>query len=244
MEFEYPWLPHRCGICRKWGHFDDGCLLSLTKAASPIRGSCSPASRRESHVAALRLNTSNVAVVSSGDAKAPTSEDLDLNQNRDLTLSLNGGDVSVKDISGKEAESPVSPAGEQHADLNKGEWTKVTGSGGKSAKSSPRLIYGQVRIVSPSRYDALRDNREEGEFIPSEGSNVETESSVIPVLVKEAETCQASEPIQDSSKEVSALRVQQPRNSKNTHKFLSDSSKRAKDHVPSKFNKKNSKAKH
>ncbi|KAG7569624.1 Endonuclease/exonuclease/phosphatase superfamily [Arabidopsis thaliana x Arabidopsis arenosa] len=207
VEFEYPWLPHRCGICRKWGHFDDGCLLSLTKAASPRRGSCSPASRRESHVAALRLNTSNVAVVSSGDAKAPTSEDLGLNQNRDLTLSLNGGDVSVKDISGKEAESPVSPAGEQQVDLNKGEWTKVTGSGGKSAKSSPRLIYGQVRIVSPSRYDALRDNREEGEFIPPEVSNVETESSVIPVLAKEAETGQASEPIQDSSKEVKENRV-------------------------------------
>lgn len=35
VEFEYPWLPQRCGICQKWGHPDDSCLASTGRVGSP-----------------------------------------------------------------------------------------------------------------------------------------------------------------------------------------------------------------
>lgn len=35
VEFEYPWLPQRCGVCRKWGHPDDGCLANIGRVGSP-----------------------------------------------------------------------------------------------------------------------------------------------------------------------------------------------------------------
>lgn len=46
VTFEYPWLPLRCGVCRKWGHTEEGCFANLGRTtgvnlsvSSPSEGS-------------------------------------------------------------------------------------------------------------------------------------------------------------------------------------------------------------
>lgn len=36
IEFSYPWLPHRCSICHKWGHLDKVSLANKNDAKTHI----------------------------------------------------------------------------------------------------------------------------------------------------------------------------------------------------------------
>ncbi|CAL9224793.1 unnamed protein product, partial [Arabidopsis halleri] len=67
VEFEYPWLPQKCGICKKWGHPDDGCLANSGRVGSPkasgFSGSSSEPQSADVNVASVtKVVTSNVVV--------------------------------------------------------------------------------------------------------------------------------------------------------------------------------------
>lgn len=183
VEYEYPWLPQRCGICKKWGHPDEGCLASLGKAASPKKVSNNLVVRPESQDAAMK---GSKTVLDAEKAKDVTQEraanEMVLNLVSEQTATENGK------AAGERTELPVSRAVEDLNQEKDGEWTKVTHSGGKSSKASPKkLVYGQVRIASPTRYDALRDSTEEGEFVPETNPSTVENSDTSLVSGKETD---------------------------------------------------------
>lgn len=106
------------------------------------------------------------------------------------------------------------------------------------------MVYGQVRIISPTRFDALRDKPEEGEIIPEVNSDRVQKAPDPRVQENKVEEELVTAQKNQLNRDTVALRVQLPRDSKNSHKFLSENSQRARDTVSSNFRKKNSKSKH
>ncbi|XP_010430973.1 PREDICTED: uncharacterized protein LOC104715251 [Camelina sativa] len=171
VQYEYPWLPHRCSFCKRWGHSDDGCLVKLVKSNVLF-------SSQSTGMPALPS-----AQVVSPAATVPTPA------SATTTLS----NLPVAETAA--VNPPVVYEG-TGGTSNEGDWTAVTHSGGKNSKNlQKQLVFGQVRIASPTQTG------------------------------KETVLATVRKPL--NSKDQVALCVQQPRNSKNAHKFLSDSSQQA-----------------
>ncbi|KAL1211075.1 hypothetical protein V5N11_018484 [Cardamine amara subsp. amara] len=221
VQYEYPWIPPRCGICRKWGHSTDGCLANVGRTSSP---------RKETQVEMVQVETrSSVSPIENRDLANSLEASKETVESRE---SPKGGRVS--DLDREEGEIPSSPLrGSLHVSTDGG-WSKVTSSGGRNSKKSPGkdLVYGQVVIASQTRYDALRDTGENGKKISDTESGldklattlVDTEAGLVKIQNK---------PLKDTV----PLRVPLPRNSKTAHKVLSDSVQKAKDNNSSNLNK-------
>lgn len=250
VDFEYPWLPQKCGICKKWGHSDDGCLANPNQVGSLVTISDS-----QLHVAPVS-NSSTEAEISNAVVE------LRLSPKRVSKQTGKDENIIAKDLVVVETEPPVSPVLKQSERTHDGDWQNVPNSGGKHSKGSAQnLVYGQVRIISPTSFDVLRDTQEEGEIIPEtelgeksetipvvdkkEAANAESggKSETTPAVDKK-EAALATQQKTQSIKEAVASRVQLPRDSKNSHKFISENSQRAKDNVQNTFRRKNSKSKH
>lgn len=226
VKYEYPWLPQRCGICRKWGHPDDGCLANLGKATETV----------------AKLVSQDI--VSPVDSEAVRTIDAVHESVKNLgsesELPVDGAVVVHGDVVTEE-KSPISSAMDGEGPQKEGEWLQVNNSGSNKC-SGKKLVYGQVQIASPTRFEILRNEKEEGEIFLESDLVDEVRSQQVPVVVQEEGS--VVELAQKQQTTSVGLRVPPARNSKNTHKFLSVSSQKAKDNVPSNFSKKNSKQKH
>lgn len=121
----------------------------------------------------------------------------------------------------------------------KEEGWQISKSAGKySNKKSNELVYGQVKIASPTRFDVLRDCEDEVEF--------EIMSNDKPVEVIEAGdllVLQDQCPTTHKAKEKVVVRPVLQRSSKKTHKLITYASKSARASNPSTSTQRNSKNK-
>lgn len=222
ITFEYPWLPPKCGICGKWGHFADGCLANLGKAQQGIqREQVTPV---ESGLG--KTMQSSIPVDQSDSLKLVKTKQSELAESGDNTAGAN----DLNEVEEGEIQPPL-PSETEH--ILQGDWTEVTSSGGRKSLSVGKgLVYGHVSIASPTRYDALQDKEED-----SEGA--ESSENIFGVLSAEAELdLDESQKHKHVSNGVT-LRVPPPRHSKNQHKFIFDSNQKAKANTPSGIGKKN-----
>lgn len=132
---------------------------------------------------------------------------------------------------------PNSPIVEKSDSIEDGEWSKVA-SGGKNSikKSGQGLVYGQVRIASPSRFEVLRDNDEEGETAISNSVSTSVDKATESTIVNTYQRMR-------SGKKGVTLRATLSRTSKTSPKVLSESRQTAKESLPSHVSKKKSKTK-
>lgn len=86
------------------------------------------------------------------------------------------------------------------------------------------LVYGQVQIASPSRYEVLRHTDEEGKQIQNVASTENTDSDV--------EKIGDQETVEKEENETQPTRITLPRVSKNSHRFISASSQKARETIP------------
>lgn len=138
----------------------------------------------------------------------------------------------------EEGEIIISTAAEDSNEGTEGKWSIVTSSSGKrsnnSAISNQGLVYGHVRIASPSRYAALCDKDERGER--SIESELENNIMVDDSAGWQTEIEELHKPTNGKD---SAVRIPPPRSSKKTARGTNDLTSKEKDKIPSNFNKKN-----
>ncbi|KAL1188288.1 hypothetical protein V5N11_012487 [Cardamine amara subsp. amara] len=153
VTFEYPWLPQRCGTCANWGHGSDGCLANGGKRTQEATSSPSPVSK--SSVEASPMSRTVLREVDSdksqSDKRAPASETL-------VVVEVNKGLLVMEQEEGEIIENLQKEKNSEMAKEDDGGW-ETTSSGRTANRKSRDLAYGQVTILSPSRFDVLRDQQ-------------------------------------------------------------------------------------
>ncbi|KAL1224928.1 hypothetical protein V5N11_027429 [Cardamine amara subsp. amara] len=101
-------------------------------------------------------------------------------------------------------------------------WEVTTSGGRKSSRKKALLEYGHVRILSPSRFEILRNQNEEVENKEDKPEELEVgKGSDVPV-----ETVVEADLQLKLARDVVGSGVSLPRNSKNAHRYPSDTSKK------------------
>lgn len=220
VEYEFPWLPKQCSICKKWGHANVECLANTGRGAK------------------VDKDTATVVVSSPAPASKEIYENIQENnqilvQEEEETINLALAELPIVNAEREEGEiSTSSPTAGQKDDVGEGEWLQISPSRSRnSGKNSVPLVYGQVRIASPTRYEVLRDQTENEENAGDEDCPADSETEVDTIVT---ETTKALKEIT-----VSATRATLPRDSKRSHKYLSETSQKAKEiTIQSKINNK------
>lgn len=114
---------------------------------------------------------------------------------------------------------------------DEGLWSMVTHSGG----NKNNLVYGQVKLASPTRYEVLRDIDEDGTSVTEPAPDLEKTQDVAEVELPKP---------QRKNVDREGVCVLPSRHSKSAHKILSDQSHKAKNKIQSNFSKKQTKNKH
>lgn len=238
VTYEYPWLPPACGICKKWGHDDAGCLASLGRVCSQKKDlqvlEKVQHSASGSGVTEFQEKASSEIVLQSTTQEAAVLEENE-NQQRELMVP---GEINVvenvveKPVEAEEGEIFGSPLTTKSGD--EGLWSKVTNSGGNKSN----LVYGQVTIASPTRFEVLREIDDEGTSVkdPVAGSGQQLSD----IDAAEAVLPQPQNPILGRE----GVRVLPTRHSKSAHRILSDQAQKAKDKLSSNLSKKKNKNNH
>lgn len=222
VEYEYPWLPKRCAICKKWGHSEAECLANLGRTVSAAK-------------VIQSIGTTKAALVEVAvSEERPVPRQLSaIQEKHETTESKVGAEMAVEVVEGRvepminqereDGEIPTSPQVIAVED-GEGEWSTIPGSGGKSATNqSHELIYGQVRISSPSRYEVLR-------YTDEEGDNVDKEEAAVAEAKENGDVSNETTLVNETSVSVEEMstRVPPPRLSKSSHRFVPASSQTAK----------------
>lgn len=106
-----------------------------------------------------------------------------------------------KNLLAEESGTPVAPISKPTGQRHEGEWQEVPNSGGKNQKvTNKNLVYGQVRIIYPTRFDILRDDQEDGEIIPEVTSGKVTLSDSTPAVESTTEAVLATSQTNQSVK--------------------------------------------
>lgn len=231
VDFAYPWLPPRCSCCSKWGHLEDICA---TKHSSQSK---TKAVDKEVELEEGEVIAENVADFVQTISKAPENEDKSSTPRADEELPLNKD--SAKNV---EVELPTGdPEG----------WSVV--SPGKGCKSNDKinspLGYGEVSILSNSRYSVLEVNEEDLE------SDKIKDKAPEEVMIPNREVVSPTRITMDDSIETkrkaetqrltTTSRAALPRQARNAQQATSESfTQKAKDLPPSASSRRNSKKRH
>ncbi|KAG7540795.1 Endonuclease/exonuclease/phosphatase superfamily [Arabidopsis thaliana x Arabidopsis arenosa] len=149
VEFAYPWLPPRCSRCEKWGHLEDVCV---TKKSSPSKVKEVEVEVEEGEIVVVNVPSKTGCSVPVAEAEKNHS-------------SLVGTPVVSQNISTATVtvQKAISPNKKDLQKVDKEGWSTV--SPGKSCKSSEKnsrpLEFGQVSILSASRFSVLEDTVED-----------------------------------------------------------------------------------
>lgn len=163
VEYIYPWLPAKCTCCGKWGH-----LVQVCRGKEVIETKESV----EGNVEDIREKS-----VGGSDERVTISEDKA--ETESVAEKGNG-------ITDKEVGMLVGESGDKDEDMEKisehgvsverqeKAWEKI--SPGKASRTPTKLQFGQVPIMSKSRFSVLSTEEEEGEIKENRESS-EAESS-------------------------------------------------------------------
>lgn len=243
VQYEYPWLPQRCGECCKWGHSEDFCLVKVRNEINfpkivSLGESTLVGGVRAVSPASVSVTTTELV------KKTELVPNTELVTNTELVASLGEnviGQVKLVVTDGhpsitadnnlvEEGEIPTSPVGIAEP-VTEGDWLVVRHSGGRPStkNSASPLVHGHVQIASPSRYAVLLNSEVEAvnEICNSDpGVSKESGGNITEISQK------------NTGQDGTVMRPNLPRNSKSSHRYLSGSTQSAKDQVPSKFSKK------
>lgn len=173
VTFEYPWLPKRCGCCKKWGHSDNECLSQTRRVLKESRDMNLLEVETEKIREELSLKNGE------GENKAYS----------EVAPALEGSEISPPQIQlvqekeqrfeAEEGEIVQSSITKEHQGDDEGIWREVSPLGsGKSKKNvGAGLVYGQVQISSPSLFAVLLEAGENGEV--NQVANLESEKVVV-----------------------------------------------------------------
>lgn len=207
VEYTYPWLPPKCTHCGKWGHLVRACRRRKEESEKGMEiniqevGNGKEKSKEEVEAEAASLETTLVA---------------DLVAKTDSTTSKNGNIMDVLEKS--TVESTKKREGEKI-------WTEVSpGKASCTPTTANKLKFGQVSILSKSRFSVLSEEEEEGEI--SENKEVEevNKEELVEVINETESDNEDLEKESMKEDEMVSLRQYLPRGSKAKHKFLSDMS--------------------
>ncbi|KAF8072335.1 hypothetical protein N665_1125s0003 [Sinapis alba] len=230
VEYTYPWLPPKCTYCEKWGHYEKVCKGKKEE--------------KEGAGGVERVNDLNHR-----DGKTEKSE-------LDVSSSVEGSPHKGVELVAESVIVSTGKAGREGSIMEVLEKTKIESSKkgegekiwlevspGKSCHTpikAQQLEFGQVSILSKSRFSVLSQEEEDGEIAEKEEEKEalgEMEAEIAEGSDKENGNDKLREAI--SEEEEINLRKYLPRGSKSKHKFISDVSvQRAREEGPSDLNKK------
>ncbi|KAL0724385.1 hypothetical protein Bca4012_038984 [Brassica carinata] len=226
VEYSYPWLPLKCTNCAKWGHLARVC-----------RGKRVVEDVMEGNIEDTGEGTHSGKVISNiGGVEKKSSEEISLNVDSGKVLETN---VVVDTIDDSENASKVvnsevdtetklvvnMRSNDDTSDkVEEQKWVEISpGKASHTPTKSTQLKFGQVSLLSKSRFSVLSMEEEEGEIIREPKENEEVNKDVD----KESESEESDLQMEE---ERVHLRQYLPRGSKNKHKFLNDVSvQRARD---------------
>lgn len=212
VEYTYPWLPPKCSQCNKWGHLARVCRR---------RNDEDKEKEELKEIDKEEGNGSEKVVVGS------VSKEAEFARVEDVTKS-----VSMKENGNIMEVLEKSTAGSSKERKGERAWTVVSPGKTRTPVQSNKLEFGQVSILSKSRFSVLSHEEEEGEI----KEQTEMEVSSKEEGVENNEEGSGSDKEEELEKElvredeVVGLRKFLPRGSKAKHRFLSDVSvQRARD---------------
>ncbi|KAL0884543.1 hypothetical protein Bca101_008524 [Brassica carinata] len=193
VQFSYPWLPPKCDKCRRWGHYETFCKENKLEVAT-VKDSVVTQAKENVEVV---LNTVNEVTTS--------------NREVEEGVIKNAGTI-VGEYSKTKDGSKVKKGKESEVVSNE----KI----GRSPKTQ-NLQYGQVKIITPSRYAALSNMEENG------AGELVTEDEKEDMEIEEADDAfqsKAEESIEGKTKEIRKGRARKnlPRQSKTNHRIVSE----------------------
>lgn len=208
VEYAYPWLPTKCPQCEKWGHTSKACPKE-----KEIQG-------EKQEVAAKDVVNNGEEMEKEGKVEEQDDKVIDGSEEEVVLPAETEGDLSKE----KEVLSEEYVESEK-ATPHEEEWLNV--SPGKTSRSSPKsqkgLEFGQVSILTKSRFEVLSPKEEQEE---NNTENVEGEQ------IEEEEGHEALQ-----TEEVTHRRIL-PRESKVNHRYLRDKQSQRAQEDPSNLNKK------
>lgn len=145
VEFTYPWLPFRCNTCGKWGHTEKVCIMNKKDGSEK-----------------------SVKQIINAGIKGKDGQEI-----KEVDKVVKSGALVDKVMDSSKKNEVIT---EKDNRLEEGEikerWEEVTPSKG-STRSSP-LKFGQVKLLTPSRFSALSGMDEKGDSM----HNVEFEEII------------------------------------------------------------------
>lgn len=216
VEYSYPWLPSRCSNCMKWGHLEKACLVAK-RTDSEIQQNVEVEEVEEGEILRAtpivgeKLTEENEHMTSSATNQLEREQELTV-EPIGTTGKIRGLEVTEKTLVGEELAENRNDE-ENKTAVDDTEWSDVTP--GKSSRSPRKLLLEveQSPILSNSRFSVLSSTEEDGEEEVSDAKAAEAGS----VDNSEANTHKEKE------KQVAIIRQSLPRDSKDRHKYLSDS---------------------
>lgn len=220
VEFSYPWLPPKCSRCCKWGHLTDVCVM---KQASPTKST------------PMMLNDT-VAPIAEIEEGEIVSVDTETQKQRHGTVEATRDENQTTDIG--ETLNLKAPESEEE------EWSKVSpGKGCRSnGKNNNNLTYGEVSILSATRFSALNDenNMEEEQMLANPD---QLEAGIIETASGHEVTDSGDKKEEMVSERTFPLRTALPRSSKASNKALETLTQKTRA-APGTSSKRNSKKHH
>lgn len=185
VEYNYPWLPKKCEKCGKWGHSEKICVVGRGKAKEKLEEGEIKEVEQEKNKEELPEKVVNAE---------------EINEVTQREESDGREEVTQKEIT---------TVGEITPERNK-EWSEV--SPGKASRSPRELEFGQVSILTKSRFSVLTP--------VDEGEMPEIELDKEEPLEEEMEVVSSEEEVEEKEDDLIIQRQRLPRESKLNHRYL------------------------
>lgn len=203
IEFSYPWLPSKCSNCGKWGHTEIICTINKKEEGGKVQE-------------AKEIMETETKESEKVTEKTSSKEGDHTNLEDEKVLNERGG-MEAEIIVGKENEGLMN-TDEEIGEAQNENWKQVVQDKASRSpwKSAKELKFGQVTIITPSRFAALSNlDKEEGKKQTEEEEGKELQKEV-------HEEIEAEENVNYVFEKLEGGRQFLPRNSKTYHRVLSE----------------------
>lgn len=216
VEYTYPWLPSRCSNCTKWGHLEKACL----------------APKKNSEQTNLEVEDGEVTPIESGNLEektdtqkdeSPAAEQSKQNEG-EQRLHTEGEAIGTEVNAVPKVTEKIHLVEKEINNSDELEWSDV--SPGKASRSPKKRLEAE-QFMTISRFSVLSQEEEREEVENTDhGDTEEVAESVEDYTATNTQ-------IREREQNVVIKRQSLPRDSKDKHKFLSDSTaQRAKESPP------------
>ncbi|KAL0670789.1 hypothetical protein Bca4012_033493 [Brassica carinata] len=228
VEYSYPWLPPKCTTCGRWGHLAKVCR-GKNVDVDIMENTVEMDDNKKTNGSIEARKLSGKGIQTEEDSLngkiLVTKEDVNETVGSVVSGSL------VEDTEGKEKNTAKVNTKEEKV------WKEVSpGKASRTPVKNTQLEFGQVSILSKSRFSVLSE--EEGEMLEEKEEDNEATKEEENIMEEEKQD-EMEELISQKEEDMINVRQYLPRGSKSKHKFLSEVSvHRARGDDPGEVNKK------